>query len=229
MKVLLAGNQWIVRAGIKLLLERVDPRLIISEAEDFETALRAALNDGEIRMALLDVSTPGMDGLTGLAIFKNRIPDLPLVVVSSRDSRADILRAIDVGAVGYISKTARPEETIKALKTVLSGGIYVPQAVTDQPRQSKVDMRHLTTAGRSDISRIKRLTLRQHEVFARLGSGMSNADIAQALGKSEHTVRIHVSAILKGLGVKNRTQAGLLAAKYGYAEYENDNSGMNLS
>ena len=216
MKVIVSGNQWVVRAGIKLLVGRIAENAKFFEIGDLSD-IRALLSQHtDIGLVLIDASAQDLDELSEIGQLRRQSPDVPVVVFSGGVDRRYVLRAIDSGAIGVVSKTADLDESLKALKIVLSGGIYVPPEVMgrldDNGQQNQVS----TVSSPNEMSRIQNLTLRQHEVFARLANGMSNADIARDLGKSEHTVRIHVSAILKNLGVKNRTQAALLAARYGY-------------
>ncbi len=216
MKVIVSGNQWVVRAGIRLLVARIDESASFFEIGRLSDARALMSQNSDIGLVLVDVIAQDLDELSEIGQLRRYAPDAPVVVFSDGVDRRYVLRAIDSGAIGVVSKTANLDESLKALKIVLSGGIYVPPEVMGRLDDNGSQNQVPTVSSPSEISRIQNLTLRQHEVFARLANGMSNADIARDLGKSEHTVRIHVSAILKNLGVKNRTQAALLAARYGY-------------
>ncbi|MCG8607891.1 response regulator transcription factor [bacterium] len=216
MKVIVAGNQWVVRAGIKLLVGRIVEHVMFFEIGSVSDVQALMGQHTDIGLVLIDAITQDLDELSEIGQLRRQAPDIPVVVFSAGVDRRYVLRAIDSGAIGVVSKSADLDESLKALKIVLSGGIYVPPEVMGRLDDNGLQNQVSTVSSPSEMSRIQSLTLRQHEVFARLANGMSNADIARDLGKSEHTVRIHVSAILKNLGVKNRTQAALLAARYGY-------------
>ena len=156
----------------------------------------------------------GSDVFSGIKSLHERFPNTPMVVFSVMDRRSDVLYAIELGARGYIPKAADGDEILKAVKHVRAGDIYVSRALLEarsapekQPSRRAPTNNHLREL-------VDRMTDRQHDVFGLLAEGKSNPDIAKDLGLSSHTVRIHISAILRALGVSNRTQAALLASDY---------------
>jgi DNA-binding NarL/FixJ family response regulator len=150
-------------------------------------------NHPDLDLILIDLIMPGMDGFDGIRALRDAAPGVPLVVVSVSEDREDIMQAVNLGALGYIPKTAQGEEIVKAIDLVLSGEV----------------------SGRSkgSVSPEARLTKRQKEIFNLLSEGLSNADIAGRLGLSVNTVRVHIHGILQRLQLDNRMQVVLQAAQ----------------
>ena len=210
MKILVVDDHSVFRAGLIQLLKSLDDEIEIFEANRFSEAEAFARAHGDLDLITVDLVMPGSDPFTGLSGLRALAPDVPVVVLSVIEQRRDVIRAIELGAMGYIPKAATSDEIIHGVKQVLEGNIYVPRSLLNQP--DAVD----TTASPSAIADNRRLvetlTQRQREVFELLAKGKSNPEIARDLGVSAHTVRIHISAILRALGVSNRTQAAVLAA-----------------
>ncbi len=183
-------------------------------AESAATAKEIISNRGDLNIALLDLGLPDACGFDLLAGIRQQAPALPVVVLSGSTSSSDIRRAFHTGARGYITKDTRPDIMLSALQLVLAGGTYVPpQLVTMQPGQ---------TAGIDEFSvaesRLGRLTERQQEVLKLIVAERSNKDIATEIGCSQATVKVHVTAVLKTLGVPNRIGAAALARQHGIEE-----------
>jgi DNA-binding NarL/FixJ family response regulator len=160
---------------------------------------------GEVDLVLLDLSMPGVRGLSGLLYLRAQYPGVPVVVVSGNQDPAVIRRCMEFGASGFIPKTL-PIETIReAIGKVLEGAVWVPPDV-DLTLGADAETRQL-------VSRLASLTPQQVRVLMMLSEGLLNKQIAYALGVSEATVKAHVSAILQKLGVDSRTQAVIIASK----------------
>jgi DNA-binding NarL/FixJ family response regulator len=219
MKILLADDHPMVREGLKLLLKRLDTDVIIIEAHDYPDAMRSALEHADLNLVVLDRSMPGMDSHGGLRALRQHIPDTPIVVVSASEDPAHVWQSLESGARGYIPKSCGKEVMFNALRLVLSGGTYLPPTLLKQPPLS-ASAKHAqkSALAASDIEVTAQslgLTLRQLEVLAFLIRGKPNKKIAQDLDISEATVRTHVNAIFKALGVNNRTEAVHVAASLG--------------
>ena len=212
MHILIIDDHWVSRAGVRHLLSRLDEDITLTEASGVEEALAIASGTPDLDLILLDLVMPGMDPFDGLQALHQQSPSVPIVVFSVNEQRQDVLRTIDLGAMGYIPKSSDAEEILSALRQVLAGNMYLPSGLMSKPqagpRENELDRGDLRAY--TDLS--KDLTRRQLEVFHLLAKGLSNRDIATALEVSEHTVRIHISAILRTLKVANRTQAALIAA-----------------
>jgi len=174
---------------------------------------------------LLDLQLGDDDGFALLAELPAAYPAVPIVIVSASDRRAHVLRAIDLGAMGFVCKCASNDALLKALELVVSGGIYLPPTIMRSASPSDEDTGyHLHDGlGRSGpprqgcdtdlvISRLG-LTRRQSEVLALLLRGQSNKLIARALNLSVETIKDHVAALLRALKVNSRTQAVLVVSE----------------
>lgn len=212
MKVLIADDHPILRSSLAQLLSVVDECVTVVEAGNYEEAIAAVDSDATIDLVLLDLRMPGMQPFDGLRELIKRRPGMPVVIVSAVDNRVDALKAIELGAMGYIPKTMPASEFEKLLRRVIDGQVAMPRSLLerDLPRRpASVSALEDTSAS----ERLRRLTRRQQQVLGSLAHGKSNMQIAQDLGLSEKTVRLHVSAILKTLNLSNRTQAALLATQ----------------
>lgn len=213
MKVLLADDHALFREGVRLVLEElVEGPLQIVEASDFVEALAALRGDegGGIDIGLVDLNMPGMDGFAGIGAIRRAMPDLYLVVVSASENPADIRRALDCGAHGYITKSSSSSAMLEGIRSVLAGETFISPAV-DLPETGDPDRRNPDGEALRAM-----LTPRQRDVLAMLRQGKSNKEIARDLNLAEITVKLHVTAILRALSVENRTQAAILAAKMGF-------------
>ena len=220
MKILSADDHWVSRTGLRHLLSRLErPVNSFLEASSFGEARELASKHPDLDLIVLDLLMPDGSGFEELAAMTQIVPDVPIIVVSMAEDRRDIIGAIDAGAMGFVPKSAPGEELVRAIEIVLAGEIYVPARIKGGAAGQQTSPQYVHPAGTApspDVepaasARIANLTRRQRQVFRLLGAGYSNAAIAKELGISEHTVAIHVSAILKTLEVENRTQAALLA------------------
>jgi DNA-binding NarL/FixJ family response regulator len=153
---------------------------------------------------LVDLNMPGFVGMQGIAQFRNRFPDIPLVVLSASESPSDIRKALDAGALGYIPKATPTAVMLAALRQVLAGDIYVPACLGD----SHVGL-HAVAPSDFEALQHSGLTARQLEVARLLAQGCANKTIAGMLSMSESTVKVHIAAIFRALNVNNRTEAVL--------------------
>jgi DNA-binding NarL/FixJ family response regulator len=184
----------------------------LERATDVETAgnLRSAIAraaETSFDLCLLDLGLPDCSGLQALERMRESLPALPVVVVSGSDDTSHVLKALDLGAMGYIPKTSPRDVLLGAVRLVASGGIYVPvQALT--AREAAVAA---PAAPQPDLG----MSARQREVLDLLLKGLPNKLIARKLDISENTAKIHVSAVLRALGVASRTQALIAASRLG--------------
>lgn len=209
MKTLIAHGRPLIRAGLRALLLEHDNNAEVSEAHSFDEVLDAAKRE-PADLLLLDFSLPGLNGFDGLRSLHASRPDIPIVIVTGSENEADVSLAIDSGARGYIPESSSGELFVNALKLVLSGNIYVPPAAL---RKGKTESGRVPAGDPPNAYRLTTLTPRQREVLSLIAEGDSNREMAGKLGIAEGTIRIHVAAILKGLDLRNRTQAALLAVQ----------------
>ena len=203
MHILLVDDHPLFRSGIGSVVTELDAEVRTAEVSSCEEALTEIDAGSDFALILLDLNLPGMDGMTGLSKLRDAAPATPIVVLSASENTAKIKQAISAGAKGYIPKSAGRDIILNALRLVLSGGVYLPINIM------------METPTPSSAGTDEHLTPRQLDVLQWLVRGRSNKEIASLLGMAENTVRVHVAAILKFLGVKNRTEAGFAAASRG--------------
>lgn len=170
----------------------------IIEAGSLDEVTTKLAADSAIDLILLDLSMPGVQGLSGLLFLRAQYPEIPVVVVSASEDPATIRGAIGFGASGYVPKSQPADRIRTAVKRVLDGEIWVPPDVD------------LAAGGKETselVARLSTLTPQQVRVLMMLGEGLLNKQIAYRLNVSEATIKAHVSAILQKLGVDSRTQA----------------------
>ncbi len=179
----------------------------IIEAGDFDTVRKLVGEKDDTDLLLLDLTMPGGTGLSGLVALKALQPALPIIIVSATDDPATIHHALELGASGFISKSASMETIGEAVGAVLAGDIWTPDDIDlDHPKDPEIE---------SLIARLRTLTPQQTRVLTMLAEGLLNKQIAFELGVSEATVKAHVSAVLQKLGVDSRTQAVILLSRIG--------------
>lgn len=208
--IIIADDHPLFRGALKQALIGMAGNPEVVEAGDFEAARAAAQANPNADLLLLDLAMPGVSGLSGLISLRAEFQSLPVVVVSASDDAATIRRALDLGASGFISKSASIEEIREGIATVLDGNIYTPGGYVRGPEQDS-EVADL-------IARLRTLTPQQSRVLGMLAEGLLNKQIAYELGVSEATIKAHVSAILLKLNVDSRTQAVIQLGKIGNAQ-----------
>ena len=203
----IADDHPLFRGALREALAGIGNVVSIHEAGDFETAKALLLANEDIDLVMLDLSMPGASGLSGLISLRGIHPSVPMVVVSAHDDPVTIRRALDLGASGFISKSASMDAIRGAVQTVLAGDIAAPVGV-DLGVERDPEISDL-------IRRLQTLTPQQTRVLGMLAEGLLNKQIAYELGVSEATIKAHVSAILQKLDVDSRTQAVIQFAKFG--------------
>lgn len=206
-KFVVADDHPLFRGALKQALMRIGPDSRILEAGDFDGAKALIAANADADLVLLDLSMPGASGLSGLVAMRGQHSSLPVVVVSAHDDPATIRRALELGASGFISKSASMDQICSAISSVLEGGICTPDGI-DLGEERDPEISDL-------IRRLQTLTPQQARVLGMIGEGRLNKQIAYELGVSEATVKAHVSAILQKLGVDSRTQAVIRLSRIG--------------
>ncbi len=211
-KVLIADDHALFRKGLAFALVDLLGVDAVIEAGSLDEALdRLAAEDG-IDLVFLDLNMPGMAGMESVRALIEGHPDVPVVLISAAEERDLVLGALDAGAHGYIPKSLDEDALGHALREIAAGEIYVPHSIVR--RRDGVD----ADPGRASLTKppltLERLTPRQRDVLELLAKGRSNKEIARALDIAEGTVKIHLAALLRILGVRNRTEAAALAARF---------------
>lgn len=210
MNVLIADDHLLFRDGLKRLLSQLREEMTFFEASTFDEVRSLCGGETEFDLILLDLGMPGWTGFQELGAIHERMPRALLVVVSGSERRSDLLAALENGAAGYIPKSSSARVLLGALQLVLAGGTYVPAEAIRGDLINNVDAVAEETLNGLGTGGSDQLTPRQREVLTRLREGKSNKQIAHELGLTEGTVKVHVTAILRLLGVRNRTQAALI-------------------
>lgn len=211
--IIIADDHPLFRGALKQALGGQDsapgsgPRIV--EAADFDSARKAASDNPDADLMLLDLAMPGTSGLTGLMMIRAEYQNIPVAVISATDDTPTIRRALELGASAFISKSSGIEDIRAAIDTVLQGGFWTPPGF-DAERENDPEIETL-------IGRLKTLTPQQTRVLGMIGEGLLNKQIAFELGVSEATIKAHVSAILLKLNVDSRTQAVIQMGKIGAA------------
>ncbi len=208
MNVLLVDDHALFRDGVALLLKELDPEVRVTHASTVAEALAALEDSADIDLILLDFILPGTQGLEALEVMRERHPGVPLVMLSSQEDQVTVLRSINLGAMGFIPKSAPSSQMFEALRTVLAHGIYIPPL-------SLAGIALLTPARSRTSPAELGLTQRQTQVLRLILEGKPIKLIAGELGMSHNTAKTHVSAVLRALAVTTRTQAIVAASRIG--------------
>jgi DNA-binding NarL/FixJ family response regulator len=204
-RLVIADDHPLFRGALREAVTGLVERAEISEAGTFNEVSKLLDRGGEVDLILLDLSMPGVRGLSGLMYLRAQYPSVPVVVVSANDDPTVIRRCLYFGASGYISKTLGIDDMRVAMVRVLGGGVWTPPDV-DLSGGADAETAAL-------MARLATLTPQQVRVLMMLSEGLLNKQIAYELSVSEATVKAHVSAVLQKLGVESRTQAVIAAAK----------------
>lgn len=209
-KVLLVDDQKLIRDGIKSLLQLSDKVSVIGECVD-GTKVIATINDLIPDVILLDLSMPKMDGIATLEQLQLKKIKTPVLVLTTFDDHELVLKSIQLGASGFLLKDISLESLVDAILAVHDGQSYIQPAITENLiKNSKSDRFHVVSP-----TNIEPLSKKEIEVLRLIANGYSNREIAEALSKSEGTIKNHVSNLLAKLGVRDRTRAVLLAIEQG--------------
>ncbi|UIJ70479.1 response regulator transcription factor [Aurantimonas sp. HBX-1] len=196
----------------------------VIETGSFDEAVEQLEQKPGITVALFDLSMPGMGNPANLRVIRELFPDIRVIIVSSSRRREDILAALEAGVHGYVPKGLGVDDLTQALKSVLGGSIYVPPSLADvsglvsqRPAMAVPD-----EVPAPQPERLPPLTPRQRDVLELLVKGWSNKEVARMLDLGEGTVKIHLAALFRNLGVRNRAAAAVLGARLLAAEKDRE-------
>jgi DNA-binding NarL/FixJ family response regulator len=215
MRILIVDDHALVRRGMTYVVKEGFPDADVVEAEGANAALDV-MRSKAADLALVDVRMPDLDGLELLRAMKLEWPDVPVIMLSTYENAPYVKRALADGAAGYLLKDATPEDLGQAINVAISGGGNVLSPRVIQNLFEDVESGGTNGNGPSKSRRTEyNLTQREHDILALLSEGRSNRSIAQNLYLSEKTVKAHLAAIFRKLGVTNRTQAAMMAVQLG--------------
>ncbi|MBE9559585.1 MAG: response regulator transcription factor [Proteobacteria bacterium] len=212
MNILIADDHELIREGIRQSLQNLIPDGVIFEAED-EQQVQTVLQSERIDVLLLDLVLPNGKSFKLLENAIVEYPEMKVAMLTASEDVNDVRKCMGFGASAFITKTSGKTNLVNALRLVIEGGVFISPDLIDKINESQAD-----GGSNDDNKKIDSLTNRQKEVLELVCKGSSNKEIANLLGLSDNTVKIHVTAILKSLDVSNRTQAVLFANKTGLFE-----------
>ncbi|MEI6289376.1 MAG: response regulator transcription factor [Chloroflexota bacterium] len=201
-KILIADDHTIVRAGIRQLLETQPDFEVVAEVENGREALEQAIRL-QPDVTLMDLRMPGLDGVQAIKYIKAQRPDLHILVLTTYDTDADIVRAVDAGATGYLLKDVPREELFRAVRATAKGETVLASSVAAR------------LMGKVRSGGDEMLSAREIEVLILVSRGATNQEIAESLYISKATVKSHLIQICNKLGVSDRTSAVTTALERG--------------
>jgi DNA-binding NarL/FixJ family response regulator len=226
MKVLLIDDHPLILSALQSVIQGMGDHVTVTGVGSARAARETLQRDSDFDLVLLDLQLGDADGFEVLMEFRAAYPALPVVVVSASDRHSDVIRAVDMGAMGFVPKRSSNDTLREALKMVMEGGIFVPHMMLGSGgmvdkgdgsasdvlrglRESAAESSYQAQPKLEDIG----LTPRQTDVLALLLQGQPNKLIARELGLSVETVKDHVAAVLRALNVSSRTQAVLAVSQ----------------
>lgn len=204
-RILLADDHPLTRSGIAEFVRREETFELVAEAEDGAEAWEK-IKELRPDVALLDIRMPGYDGVAVAQKVKNEGMNTAIVMLTSYDAQQYVIASLRAGARGFVLKTVSPKELTTAINTVAKGGLYLDPEVA-------------SVMGEQDFIP-EQLSVREREVLLLAAKGLSSKEVAKKLFISERTVQTHLASIYDKLGSRNKTEALLLALKYGVVTLE---------
>jgi len=202
-KVLLADDHSIVRAGLSRIVEESGDMEVIAEAADGRETIRL-VRETSPDVAVIDISMPGLDGLEVVSQLHGQCPDLPILILTMHEEGQYVVRAIQAGAMGYMTKQSAPEQLLKAIRKIFEGSRYL----TDEAAEA---LALRVARGSGEQSPLDSLSMRELQVLRRLAMGHTNREIASAYSISIKTVDTYRSRLLKKLNLRNNAELSRFA------------------
>ena len=224
MKVLLVDDHPLILSALQQFIEGFDKTIRVVGVDSAAAARIELKSHDDFDLVLLDLALADADGFEVLVEFRSHYPAVPVVVVSASERTSDVIRALDSGAMGFVPKRSSNELLREALGTVMTGGLYIPPSLLGIDRDALLDPavrkgsllgEHAQPTPAQQVTSLDKigLTPRQGEVLSLLLKGLPNKLIARELNLSVETVKDHVAAVLRALGVSSRTQAVLAVSQ----------------
>lgn len=206
-KVLLADDHKIVRDGLRRIVEDAGDMEVIAEAADGREALHQ-IQKKPPDVVVIDISMPGMDGLELTSQLHHYYPDLPILILTMHEEEQYVVRAIGLGAMGYVTKRSAPEELVKAIRKIHAGGRYLDESAAES-------LAVRLAKGTQELSPLDGLSDREIQVLRRLALGQTNREIAEAYHLSIKTVDTYRSRLLQKLNLRNNAELARFAIQTG--------------
>lgn len=212
-RIVICDDQEIVCQGLRTILSHDNRIQVIGIVNDGQQAIEMAIKH-QPDLILMDLKMPGMNGIQATQHIHQRLPEIKILILTTYDDDEWLFDAIRAGASGYLLKDTPAQQLIESIVGTASGNNYIDPKITGKLLNNIVQQRQQPTP-----SHIQ-LTEREREILQRMARGLSNADIARELYLSEGTVRNYTSAIFARLGVSDRTQAVIVALRYGLVQLD---------
>lgn len=229
-KVLIVDDHSLVREGLQAVLSRSELQAECFHAWDEKSLWQPLGEQDDISLVLLDICLPDTNGIDLMGQIAERYPDLPVMILSADHDAQTVNRALNAGASGFLPKSSLNQVLVSAIRLVLAGGIYVPpEAIKESSLPATTvpapviplpDPADANVRGALPILFELGLTPRQIDIFRLLVQGLSNKEICRRVNLAEPTVKIHVRAILRALGVQSRAQVIAKAGQLGLGMLE---------
>jgi DNA-binding NarL/FixJ family response regulator len=215
MKILIVDDHALIRDALQGVLKKLQRGVTVLEASDSQQAFDIIAGNADINLILLDLTLPDRDGLSVLTELRERYPAIGVVVLSALQDHVNVTKVLDLGASGFIPKSAKPKVMETALQLIFAGGVYIPPEIrpptgfaeaapSQQPEYRASENR--ASENRQDVPPADlKLSERQLDVLALIMQGHSNKAICRWLNLAEPTVKNHVTALLRTFNVPNRT------------------------
>lgn len=200
-RILIADDHPLFRNALKQVLMNQALEMLVHESQDFKSTISALQADSDIDLLFLDLNMPGNKGLAGISSIRAQFPNILIIVVSADEQEHTITKCVQLGASAYIPKSVDLSEISEAVKQVLAGEQWLPK---------DYQLAEQAPSEKAFFAQLEKLTPHQLKVLDLIAQGLLNKQIAYELNISESTVKQHASAVLKKLGVYNRTQAGVI-------------------
>ncbi|MBN2123428.1 MAG: response regulator transcription factor [Deltaproteobacteria bacterium] len=202
-RVLLADDHSIVRAGLRRLIEESGEMCVVAEAADGQEAIRKA-EKSKPDVAVIDLSMPGMDGLEVISQLQVLCPKLPVLVLTMHEEDQYVVRSVAVGAMGYVTKRSAPEELVQAVRKVHAGGRFLSDSASEA-------LALRVAKGKHGLSPLDTLSNREIQVLRCLALGQTNREIAESYAISVKTVDTYRSRLLNKLNLRNNAELSRFA------------------
>lgn len=219
MKILIADDHKLFLKGLEFILKDLDDNISLTLAHSYTDIFQILENNQDFDLILSDLAMPGATWNDGIKHIQENAPHIPIIIISAVFDKKIIDKTLEIGVSGYIQKSSSNEEIKNAISMVLSGGIYIPNALIDEDIENLLSISDHNSSNNNEDDNI--LTPRQLEVINLIAIGYSNKQIAHDMGISEGTVKIYITELFKRLNVFNRTSAIVEATKKGLIKENN--------
>lgn len=214
MKILVIDDHHLIREALRGVLKQLRRDATVLESSNAAQAMNVIAGQTDINLVLLDLNLPDRDGFSLLEELRRSHPTISVVVLSAAQDRSNVLKALELGASGYIPKSAQREVMLGAIQLVLAGGVYIPPQILERETSSgsvatPIDRQQVELCGSQ-----RGLTERQIDVLSLMMQGMNNKTICRTLNLAEPTVKNHVTSILRAFKVSNRTAVVIAVSKF---------------